>query len=278
MRDYGKVHSTFWSSGTTGGLTDDAKILALYLLTCSHSTIAGVFRLPDGYVSEDLGWDSARVRKGFAELFKKGFANRCETTKWVFIRRHFEWNKPENPNQWKSAVKIASQVPADCSWIAEFKAVFAVASGETPAAPANPSETLSKPETVTEAVSGTGAGTENSAAGADVIETQFEEVWAAYPARPGRSKAASLKAYKARLKAGDKHEKILEGVIAYATYCQRMCIGPQFIKQPETFLGPDKHFLSNWSAPPGKQTPAGGRHNDFSNRDYTAGVSADGTF
>ena len=83
MRDYGKVYSTFWSSSTTGGMSDDAKLLALYLMTCHHSTIAGVFRLPDGYISEDLGWVPERVSKGFAELLAKGFANRCETTKWV---------------------------------------------------------------------------------------------------------------------------------------------------------------------------------------------------
>lgn len=120
MRDYGKVYSTFWSSATTGSLTDDGKLLALYLMTCSHSTIAGVFRLPDGYVSEDLGWGLERVQKGFAELLAKGFANRCETTKWVWVAKHLEWNKPENPNQRKSAAKIALSVPDACSWKQAF--------------------------------------------------------------------------------------------------------------------------------------------------------------
>lgn len=84
MRDYGKVYSTFWSSPTTAPLSDDGKILALYLLTCAHSTIAGIFRLPDGYVSEDLGWPVERVQKGLAELLSNGFANRCDSTKWLW--------------------------------------------------------------------------------------------------------------------------------------------------------------------------------------------------
>ena len=54
MRDYGRVYSTFWSSETTGTMSDDGKLLSVYLMTCSHATIAGVFRLPDGYVAEDL--------------------------------------------------------------------------------------------------------------------------------------------------------------------------------------------------------------------------------
>lgn len=145
MRDYGKVYSTFWSSETTGQLSDDGKMLALYLMTCGHSTIAGVFRLPDGYVAEDLGWGSERVSKGFAELFDKGFADRCGTTKWVWVRKHLEWNKPENPNQRKSAAKIALSVPDSCSWKLDFMRV----SGEVLAIDqpdnGNPSETLSKP-------------------------------------------------------------------------------------------------------------------------------------
>jgi hypothetical protein len=144
MRDYGKVYSTFWSSQTTGSMSDDAKLLALYLMSCPHSTIAGVFRLPDGYVSEDLGWPLERVAKGFAELFDNGFANRCETTKWVWIRKHLEWNKPENPNQRKSAAKIALSIPIECGWKREFMRVC----GEVLALPSvdepNPSETLPK--------------------------------------------------------------------------------------------------------------------------------------
>lgn len=123
MRDYGKVHTSFWSSATTKGMSDDGRILALYLLTSPHSTLAGVFRLPDGYACEDLGWTSARVAKGFAELLSKGFANRCETTKWVWVVKHLDWNPPENPNQRKSAAKLALSIPSECGWKQAFMRV-----------------------------------------------------------------------------------------------------------------------------------------------------------
>ncbi len=145
MRDYGKVYGTFWSSNTTHSLSDDGKLLALYLMTCSHSTIAGVFRLPDGYVAEDIGWDQNRVQQGFAELLAKGFANRCETTKWVWIVKHLEWNKPENPNQRKSAAKIALSVPDECAWKQAFMRVCAESLGLDQPEKANPSETVTEP-------------------------------------------------------------------------------------------------------------------------------------
>lgn len=142
MRDYGKVYSTFWSSATTGDLSDDGKLLALYLMTCTHATIAGVFRLPDGYVAEDLRWSIERVGKGFQELLSKGFANRCATTKWVWVRRHLEWNQPENPNQRKSAAKVALSVPHQCCWKLDFMRDCSEVLAIEWTPPNNPSPTL----------------------------------------------------------------------------------------------------------------------------------------
>lgn len=144
MRDYGKVHTSFWSSATTRSLSEDARALALYLLTCPHGTIAGVFRLPDGYACEDLQWGAERVQKGFAELLSKGFANRCETTKWVWVTKHLEWNPPENPNQRKAVAKIATQVPAECAWNLEFMRVCGPFWGHSFPESSNPCETLSE--------------------------------------------------------------------------------------------------------------------------------------
>lgn len=145
MRDYGKVHTSFWTSETTRGLSEDGRTLALYLLTSPHGTIAGVFRLPDGYVCEDLQWSPERVAKAFAETLAKGFANRCETTKWVWICKFLTWNQPENPNQRKGALKAALLAPKDCCWFPDFMRVCGELLGLKHEAKANPFETLSKP-------------------------------------------------------------------------------------------------------------------------------------
>lgn len=145
MRDYGRVYCSFWTSPDVQAMSDDARTLALYLLTSPHGTIAGVCRLPDGYVCEDLKWVPERVEKGFAELFSKGFANRCETTKWTWICKFLSWNAPENPNQWKAARRVASQIPEQCAWKACFLDVFARAAGEKAPEEPNGSGTLPKP-------------------------------------------------------------------------------------------------------------------------------------
>jgi hypothetical protein len=149
MRDYGKVYSRIWESGDFRSLSEDGRALVLYLLTCGHGTIAGVFRLPDGYACEDLQWDAERVRKGFENLHAKGFATRCEASKWVWVRKFLEWNPPENPNQRKAAAKMAFTVPGDCAWKLDFMRVCGPSLGIEPPADedkkAKPSGTLHEP-------------------------------------------------------------------------------------------------------------------------------------
>lgn len=145
MREYGRVYSGFWTSDDIRGMSEDGRTLAFYLLTSPHTTIVGAMRLPDGYVCEDLNWTAGRVQKGFAELSAKGYADRCETTKWVWIRKFLTWNSPENPNQWKAANRLASQIPAACAWRVMFSEVFEQAGGQKLGAKAHPSATLSQP-------------------------------------------------------------------------------------------------------------------------------------
>lgn len=148
MRDYGKVHTSFWTSPNIRKLSDDGRSMAIYLLTCPHGTIAGVFRLPDGYACDDLQWDAKRIKKTLAELLLNGFATRCEETKWVWVTKHFVWNPPENPNQKKSASKVVMQIPDECCWKADFIGKCGVYFGIDPSKSepfVNPSETLQEP-------------------------------------------------------------------------------------------------------------------------------------
>lgn len=119
MRDYGKVHASFWSSDTLRALPDDARFLALYLLTCPHGNIAGVFRLPLAYASEDTGWSTERLRNGFETLSNSGFCLR-DGSGWTWIIKWLKWNKPDNPNQWKAVEKIIAQVPESVPFCKEI--------------------------------------------------------------------------------------------------------------------------------------------------------------
>jgi len=128
MRDYGRVHCQFWSSDTMRDVSDDARLLALYLLTCPHGNMAGVFRLPLAYAAEDTGWVSERLSNGFKTLSDCGFISRCERTGWTWVRKHLDWNKPDNPNQWKAVRKLVDLIPDSVSFASEIKGIHGTVS------------------------------------------------------------------------------------------------------------------------------------------------------
>ena len=84
--------------------------------------------------------------------------------------------------------------------------------------------------------------------------SDFEEAWAEYPPRPGHSKAEAWKAWKARLQGGETVEVMTDGIRRYAAYVKACGTEPQFVKHASTFLGPDMHYLNDWSPP--KATPS----------------------
>lgn len=112
MRDYGRVYSSFWQSPEMRALPEDARTLALYLLTTPHGNLIGCFRLPDAYAAEDLQWSMERVSEGFAKLVEAAFVTRDEGSKWLVIAKYLKWNRFENPNVATAARKAFDQVPS----------------------------------------------------------------------------------------------------------------------------------------------------------------------
>lgn len=84
----------------------------------------------------------------------------------------------------------------------------------------------------------------------------FEVIWAAYPRKPGMSRSNTEKVFAARIAEGAKVPAMLAGVEAYAAYVLTMGTEAQFIKSPETFFGPGKHWESDWTPPPRASPPA----------------------
>lgn len=163
MRDYGKVYTAFWSNEDMRAMSEDARMLALYLMTCPHGNMLGCFRLPNAYAAEDLKWEIERVSKGFEELFQNGFVYRCQRTFWVFIRKYLQWNQFENPNVGKAAGKLFDSLPAPhqikallISALREFSPAFPrakLAEFDALSIPfENPFETISKTVVVAVAV------------------------------------------------------------------------------------------------------------------------------
>lgn len=106
MREFGKVSPTVWSSRKFTRLPDDSsKLLFLYCLTAPHSNSVGLYKLPIGYICEDLGWTTERCRKGIETLSKGLLIRYDEGEKTVWIEQWFRFNPPSNANHGLKCVR-----------------------------------------------------------------------------------------------------------------------------------------------------------------------------
>lgn len=110
-RLFALVYLSFWNSPTVAALSEDARAAALYLLTCPHGNFAGVFRLPDAYACDDLGWTLERWRAAAHALVRADFIARTESG-WTWIRQYAKWN-PLNPNVRKHVMQLLALMPED---------------------------------------------------------------------------------------------------------------------------------------------------------------------
>lgn len=155
MREFGTIHRGFWANEDLRQAGDDARLLGAYLLTSPHTTALGAFRLPDAYVCDDLEWEKKRFRSSLQALSDAGFVKYDPDTKWVWVVKFLEWNRPANPNIWKAIAKAASNVPDAVS----FRDEILVSAGVSETV----SETVRKPSIKSPSPSPSlGEGGENS--------------------------------------------------------------------------------------------------------------------
>jgi len=53
---YTQVFDRFWDDENIVLLSNDSKLLYLYIMSCRHGNAAGVFILPKPYIQDDLRW------------------------------------------------------------------------------------------------------------------------------------------------------------------------------------------------------------------------------
>lgn len=134
MRDYGKVSPQFWIGETGKQLRGDsnAQVLALYLMTCPHSTMTGVFHCPILYMAHETGMGLEGATKALARLSEVGFCEYDEASETVFVVRMAAYQIGEslkpNDNRIAGLRKELERMPETRAKTA-FLAVYGVAFG-----------------------------------------------------------------------------------------------------------------------------------------------------
>lgn len=138
MRDYGQVQCAFWGHPDIIQLSDQGKLLAVYLLTGPHSNGLGCYRVPLAYIQADMGWSKQCVEDSLEELQGEsvGFCQYCYESSHVLIPKYLQWNGIANPKVAVARFKEALEVPKKSSvWPGMVEALCQYGRRHMPEAP-----------------------------------------------------------------------------------------------------------------------------------------------
>lgn len=127
MARHRKVSVVIWTDIKFVSLSDDAKLLFLYLLTHPHQTSLGAMQATMGGLADERGWLPERLSKAFAEVTRKGMANYDPRARCLWLPNFLKYNGPESPNvvkAWFGALDLIPECSLKSSAIQRAKAIL----------------------------------------------------------------------------------------------------------------------------------------------------------
>jgi hypothetical protein len=111
MRDYGVVSPKFWIGETGKALRGNApaQVLALYLMTCPHANMIGVFHCPVLYMAHETGLGMEGASKALQSLIEAGYCTYEASSETVFVHRMAAYQIAESLKPGDNRVKGAER-------------------------------------------------------------------------------------------------------------------------------------------------------------------------
>jgi hypothetical protein len=237
MAEYWRVGPRFWPRTKGEGWTDGERLVGLYLLTNKHRTTEGLYYLPIGYLSGDLGWSTERVTQTLSTLQDKGFCQYDVNAEIVLLPKAMEYQRPDNENQQKHAIEKLRDIPETALLAGLIDAAEAYCKPFAKALREAFPKGYGKPL----ALALLAPAPKNSSS-SDDADDGFPEFWSKYPRRVGKAEAVKRwgrmsKQDRAAALAAAKH------LDAYVREC---AVELQYIPHPATFIGPKRTF-EDWA-------------------------------
>lgn len=104
---YNRVFSRIWLERWD----DDTMLTALYLLTCKHRTLEGIYHLPLQYAAGDRKWSLKRIERPFQRLLTDGFVEYDPEAEVVLVVNALKAQSPSTKNHMIGAVKKLRTLP-----------------------------------------------------------------------------------------------------------------------------------------------------------------------
>ena len=132
MRDYGKVSPHFWTGSTGKKLRQcpDSIVVAMYLMTCPHANMLGLYYMPLLYVAHETGLGSEGAKKGLKWACEAGFCSYDEVSEMVWVHEMARFQVAESlkstDNRCKGIQKDYDSLPSN-PYLASFYDKYAEA-------------------------------------------------------------------------------------------------------------------------------------------------------
>ena len=108
MGRFRRVEVRIWRDAKFRGLTDEAKLLWLRLLTDPGLTTYGAIATCWSGLAEDLGWPVKRVSERVSELVSCGMIKACQNAGLIVLWNYVKYNPPANEKMiigWNASAK-----------------------------------------------------------------------------------------------------------------------------------------------------------------------------
>jgi len=259
---YRKICPKIWNDSKFVSMSDNGKLVFFFLLTHPHMTPLGAMRATVAGLASELGWTVKAFGDAMQEAITHGMVKANAKASCIAIPKFLKYNQPESLNVVKAWVGCIDDIPEcdlkdECILSAKtqmesksvafgdaFGDAFGVSCAIPSAMPCAIQEQEQKQYQEQEPEHKKEKTTSDSS-------EDFEKFWQHFKSRNRHiEKVKTEKAWATTLKgrpgaAGHppvEPSTLIEAANHYRMKCEMDGTEPKYIKQPATFLGPNRHW------------------------------------
>lgn len=113
MARYRKIDPRIWNDAKFSSLSNDAKLLFIYLLTSPQTQMIGAVPMRSESVAAELGFDMERYGIRYQELYDMGIAE-YDDRGLYWVKNFLKYNSPDNPKvviSWRECLDFLPECP-----------------------------------------------------------------------------------------------------------------------------------------------------------------------
>lgn len=93
---YAKINESIWNDSKFKSVSDSARLLYMYLLSCPKCNSIGVFQIGYGLIEDEFDHSRDQIKQLMGELEEANLLRFRDG--WLWFNKYLKWNEPTSPN------------------------------------------------------------------------------------------------------------------------------------------------------------------------------------